>query len=77
MRLQAEAIYARDSVAGPAMVIGYTLVTGVSLEDLETWPQQIENVTAQQVQDVAARFLNPDKPTPTPYVNGLSLIHIA
>ncbi|MBK6896859.1 MAG: insulinase family protein [Alphaproteobacteria bacterium] len=70
LRLQAEAIYARDSVAGPAMVIGYTLVTGVSLEDLETWPQQIESVTAQQVQDVAARFLNPDKPTPTPYVNG-------
>ncbi len=69
LRLQAEAIYARDSVAGPAMVIGYTLATGVSLEDLETWPQQIETVTAQQVQEVAARLLDPDKPTPTPYVN--------
>lgn len=69
LRLQAEAIYARDSVAGPAMAIGYALVTGVSLDDLETWPQQIETVTAPQVQDVAARLLDPDKPTPTPYVN--------
>lgn len=70
LRLQAQAIYARDSVAGPAMVVGYTLVTGSSLDDLETWPQQIETVTAKQVQDVAAKYLNPDAPTSTPFVNG-------
>ncbi|MCB1838979.1 MAG: insulinase family protein [Alphaproteobacteria bacterium] len=70
LRLQAQAIYARDSVTGPAMVVGYTLVTGSSLDELETWPQLIEGVTAQQVQDVAARLLDPDKPTQTPYVDG-------
>lgn len=70
MRLQAEAIFARDSVAGPAMVIGYTLSSGVSLEDVESWPQRIETVTAKEVQAVAARYLDPEAPTPTPYVNG-------
>lgn len=70
LRLQAQAIYARDSVTGPAMVVGYTLVTGSSLEDLETWPQQIEGVTAKQVQEAAAKYLNPDAPTSTPFVNG-------
>ena len=58
--MQAEAIYARDSVAGPAMVIGYSLVTGSTLDDVEYWPRDIAEITAEQVQDVARRFLNPD-----------------
>lgn len=70
LRLQAQAIYARDSVSGPAMVVGYTLVTGSTLEELEHWPQNIEKVTAQQVQEAAAKYLDPDAPPPTPYVNG-------
>jgi len=60
-RMQAEAIYARDSVAGPAMVIGRALTTGSTLDDVESWPQDIGTVTAVQVQDVAARYLDPDK----------------
>lgn len=58
--MQAEAIYARDSVAGPAMVIGYSLVTGSTLDDIEYWPREIAQITAEQVQDVARRFLDPD-----------------
>ncbi len=69
-RMQADAIYARDSITGPAMVIGYTLATGSSLDDLEYWPQHVEEITAKQVQDVARRYLNPDKLPKNPPVSG-------
>lgn len=73
LKLQAEAIYARDSLSGPAMIIGYSIVTGSSLDDIETWPAQIEGVTAAQVQAVAAKYLNPDAPYKYPPVNGILL----
>ncbi|MFP4314061.1 MAG: M16 family metallopeptidase [Alphaproteobacteria bacterium] len=58
-RLQNEAIYARDSLAGPAMIIGYSLVTGSSLDDVESWPQNIAKVTADQIQELAQTYLLP------------------
>jgi zinc protease len=70
-RMQDAAIYARDSLAGPAMVIGYSLATGSSLNDVETWPAQIEAVTAADVQEVAELYLNPDAPRDTPPVTGI------
>jgi predicted Zn-dependent peptidase len=57
--MQDAAIFARDSVSGPAMTIGYSMATGASLDDIETWPSQIETVTAAQIQDVARRYLDP------------------
>ncbi len=72
-RMQAEAIYARDSLSGPAMIIGYNLITGSSLDDIEYWPSHIAQVTRQQVQDVATLYLNPDEPSQTPPVYGLLL----
>ncbi len=59
-RMQTEAIYARDSLTGPAMILGYALITGSTLDDVEYWPANISKVTAQQVQEVARRFLDPD-----------------
>ncbi len=72
-RMKDAAIYARDSLAGPAMVIGHGLVSGASLDDIEYWPAQIEHVTAAQVQDVARRFLNPDDINKRPPVTGYLL----
>lgn len=60
-RMQAAAIYARDSLTGPAMTFGYSLATGSSVDDVEYWPKKIEGVTAEQILDVAKRFLDPDK----------------
>lgn len=60
-RLQNEAIYARDSLRGPAMIIGYNMITGSSLDDIEYWPRDIAQVTPAQVRDVAARYLVPGK----------------
>lgn len=72
-RMQAAAIYARDSLSGPAMIIGYNLVTGSTLDDIEHWPSQIEQVTKEQITDVAARYLNPDMPSSTPPIDGFLL----
>ncbi|MCB9979378.1 MAG: insulinase family protein [Rhodospirillales bacterium] len=64
------AVYARDSLTGPAMIVGQALATGASLEDVETWPAQIESVTAAQVQDVAKKYFNPDDPFLPMHVTG-------
>ncbi len=58
-RMQAGAIYARDSLTGPAMIFGRTLVAGGTVDDVEFWPQKIEAVTSRQVQDVAKKYLDP------------------
>lgn len=48
--LQRQAILARDSVMGPAHTIGVALTTGHSLQDVESWPEQIGAVKSQEVQ---------------------------
>jgi zinc protease len=53
-RLRASAIYARDSLGTAPNIFGRALTTGQSVEDVESWPQRIEAVTAAQV-DAAAR----------------------
>lgn len=72
-RMKDAAVYALDSLSGPAMIIGYNLVTGSSLDDIEYWPQYIQQVSAAQVQDVARRFLNPDEDGLIPPVTGYFL----
>jgi zinc protease len=56
-RLQAEAIYARDSLTGPAMIFGYSLITGSMMNDVEYWADNIAQVTAEQVQAAAQKYL--------------------
>lgn len=53
-------IFARDSQSGMANIYGATLATGGTVDDIEKWPEEIRKVTAKQVQDVAAKYLNPD-----------------
>lgn len=72
-RMQGDAIYARDSLSGPAMVIGYNLITGATLDAIEYWPQRIRIVTKEQIQNVSKIYLNPDQPYKTPYVEGFLL----
>jgi len=45
----AEAIYARDSVEGAARIFGAALANGRSIEDVETYADQVRAVTAAQV----------------------------
>lgn len=53
-RLRAGAVYARDSLGGAPNVFGRALTTGQTVEDVESWPDRIDLVTADQV-NAAAR----------------------
>lgn len=53
-RMQASAIYARDSLSTGARVLGSALASGRTVEDVETWPESIGAVDAAQV-NAAAR----------------------
>ncbi|MEW6437884.1 MAG: pitrilysin family protein [Pseudomonadota bacterium] len=48
-RLVAETIYAQDNQVAMAQWYGASLATGLSLEDIQSWPERIEAVTADQL----------------------------
>ncbi len=52
-------IFARDSQSGMANIYGSSLATGGTVKDIEEWPDRIRRVSAKQIQDVAAKYLNP------------------
>ncbi len=56
-KLQDESVYERDSLTGPAMMLGYQLISGVSLDQAETWVNDLANVSASDVQNVVANYL--------------------
>jgi len=60
-RMQASAIFARDSLSTGARVIGAALTTGQTIEDVEAWPQRIGAVTAAQVNAAARAILQPER----------------
>ncbi len=74
-RMQAGAVYARDSLAGPGRIVGRSLVAGMEIEALEAWPERIGAVTVEAV-NAAAReifsggvvttILKPGPPQTTP-----------
>ncbi|MDA0340072.1 MAG: pitrilysin family protein [Proteobacteria bacterium] len=48
-RLTRSAIFARDSVTAPARIIGAALSSGRSIAEIESWPEKIAAVTAEDV----------------------------
>lgn len=67
-RLQDSADYARDSLSGPAMMIGYALTTGSTLDEVENWPEAIAKITAADIQRVAKTYLDDDQPWHRPAI---------
>jgi zinc protease len=57
-QLIAEAIYAQDSQATLARWYGGALATGLSIEDIRSWPDRIRAVTAEQVRHAARKWLD-------------------
>lgn len=57
-RFLKSAIFARDSQSGMAQLYGSSLASGQTVTDVQEWPDRIRAVTARQVQDVAARYLD-------------------
>lgn len=59
-RMLADVVYARDSLSTGARVLGEALAIGLSIEDVETWPERIQSVTKAQVDAVARKILDGD-----------------
>jgi len=57
-QLIAEAIYAQDNQATLARWYGGALATGLSIDDIRSWPERIRAVTADQVRDAARKWLD-------------------
>lgn len=60
-RLAIAADYARDSLFGPARTLGAALATGQTIEDVESWPDRIRAVTAEEVRAAAEAVLTAER----------------
>ncbi len=59
-RLLADAVYARDDLFIAARAFGSALTSGLTVDDVETWPEAVESVTAAQVLAAARAVIVPD-----------------
>jgi zinc protease len=48
-RLRADAIYSRDSLSTGARIVGEAIAVGLSVDDVERWPERIAEVTLEAV----------------------------
>jgi zinc protease len=51
--LIASAVYAQDSAMGLGYVYGGALAVGLTIDDVATWPDQVQKVTVEQVNEAA------------------------
>lgn len=59
-RMVADATYARDSLSGPARIVGTALALGRSLDDVQSWPDKIAAVTPDEVRAAAKAVIQND-----------------
>ena len=58
VRLQDAAATAMDSLSGPARTLGASLAIGMTVDDVEAWPDRIGAVTVDAVNDAARRVFS-------------------
>ena len=58
-QLRASEIYARDNVQGLARRYGAALTSGLTVEDVQAWPELLQAVTAEDILAVAEEVLIP------------------
>ena len=61
MQMRASLIYAEDSIQGFARRYGASLTSGLTLKDIEDWPDILQAVTADDVMAAAARVFDRNK----------------
>jgi zinc protease len=64
-RMQADAVYARDSLGAGANILGRALAIGLSAQDVENWPERIAAVTPEAVHAALVDVLKPDRSVTT------------
>lgn len=69
-RMKDSAAFARDSLTGPARIIGGALSIGLTLDDVEYWTYDIDAVTAEQIRAVAGKYLLGDDTHRPQFVTG-------
>lgn len=55
--LLAQTFYAQDNQASLARIVGTNLSTGYGLDKIKSWPERLAKVTADQIVDVAQKYL--------------------
>jgi len=60
LQLRAAEIYARDNVDGIANRYGRALTSGLTVEDVQAWPDVLQAVTAEQIIATAKQVLRPE-----------------
>jgi zinc protease len=53
----AEFVYANDSQSRMARHYGWRLATGMTVEEVESWPERLKQVTVDNIRDVARKYL--------------------
>ena len=61
MELRAARIYAADDVASRARLYGAALTSGLSVEDVQAWPEILQSVTEAEILDAAQLLLDRDR----------------
>ena len=57
-RMQADAVYARDSLSAATQSLGSALASGRTVEDVEAWPERIGRVTVDEVNRAARAVID-------------------
>ena len=60
LQLRASEIYARDNVDGIANRYGRALTSGLTVEDVQAWPDILQAVTAEQIIAAAKQVIQPE-----------------
>ena len=60
-RMVTASVYARDSLSGPARIVGAALADGRTLDDVQAWPERIGAVTVDEVNEAARLVLHDDQ----------------
>ena len=58
IKLVADVVYAQDSQATMARWYGAALTSGLTVENLKTWPDRVQKVTADEVRNAAKTWLD-------------------
>jgi zinc protease len=60
-RLQAVVVYALDNPQAVASIFGNALSVGITVEEIESWPDRVAAVTRDKIMAVARAVLRPER----------------